>query len=440
MAYLKKVLALSLAAVMAVSATACSSGSSTTNNAAGKSENVSLRFSWWGGDDRAQKTLAVIKQYQKLHSNVTIEAENQSSDGYNDKLATELSADTAPDIMQVGTGYMSTYVNSKNDYFIDFNQYSAFKTSDFDKDFLKSNGNFNGHQYGIPTGVTGYSLIANNDLCSKAGIDFSKQYTWDDLFTMSAKLKSSNKDCYLIASNLTYTVSNILRPYIRQLTGNGLLVDSSKKIGATEAQLTQAYTLIKKLYDQGVIPPESRMASYEKDNIQKDPNWISGKYASAFATSSTMDVMAAANKNVKYSSGKMAILKDGASQGYFTDCPSYMCVSAKSKHVKEAVDFLNYFYNDKDAAKVLGVTRSVPPTKTAQDICQKNKLVDDLTKTSVDVSMSYNGKSDSGYTTSSEVESILEDAVSSIAYGKNTPASEAQKTMNLLKNYLANQK
>lgn len=445
MAHLKRALAGLLAAAIAVGATACSSKPAAESGASASggtptTQNVSLRFSWWGGDDRAQKTMDVIKQYEKLHSNVTIEGESQSSDGYNDKLATELSANTAPDIMQVGTGYMPAYVSSSGNYFIDFNKYPAFKTSDFDADFLKANGNYDGHQYGIPTGVTGYSLIVNSDLCAKAGLDFTKQYTWDDLFTMSDKLKSYDKSAYLVDGNLFYIYSNMVRAYIRQLTGNSLLIDKDKKLGATEAQLTETYTLLKKMYDKGVLPPESHMASYEKDNMQKDPDWISGKYASAFTVASTMDVMAAANKNAKYIAGKMPTIANGASDGYFTDCPQYMCISAQSKNIDTAVDFLNYFYNNADAAKTLGATRSVPPTKTAQKICIDNKLVSDITQSAVDVSLSYKGKSDSGFTTSSEVESIIEDAISNIAYGKTTPQAEAAKTVNLLNNYLSNQK
>ena len=64
-------------------------------------DSVTLRFSWWGGDERHAATIAVIEQYEAAHPNVTIEPEYGSSDGYNDKLATQLSGGTAPDIIQI---------------------------------------------------------------------------------------------------------------------------------------------------------------------------------------------------------------------------------------------------------------------------------------------------------------------------------------------------
>ena len=61
---------------------------------ASSDEQITLRFSWWGGDERLAATLAVIDQFQDLHPNITIEAEYGSSDGYHDKLATQLQGGT----------------------------------------------------------------------------------------------------------------------------------------------------------------------------------------------------------------------------------------------------------------------------------------------------------------------------------------------------------
>ena len=36
-------------------------------------EQITLRFMWWGGDERNEATLAVIDQYQKLHPEIKIE-------------------------------------------------------------------------------------------------------------------------------------------------------------------------------------------------------------------------------------------------------------------------------------------------------------------------------------------------------------------------------
>ena len=188
MATLKKALAVTLAAVSLFSFSACSkkTDAGNTSSVAVGSRTATLRFGWWGGDARAKATLDVIKQFEQKYPKVTIQGEYGSSDGYNDKLATQLSAGTAPDIVQVDTGYFPTYIHTNKDYFIDFKKYKI-DLSGFDADFLKANGNFDGRQLGLPTGTTGYSLIVNKDLAEKIGVDFTKQYTWDDLVTYAGK-------------------------------------------------------------------------------------------------------------------------------------------------------------------------------------------------------------------------------------------------------------
>ena len=51
------------------------------DNSASSEDQITLRFMWWGGDERNEATLAVINQYQELHPNIRIEAEMNSDQG-----------------------------------------------------------------------------------------------------------------------------------------------------------------------------------------------------------------------------------------------------------------------------------------------------------------------------------------------------------------------
>lgn len=442
---IRKILAISLAASMIIPAAACSSKTDQTSSSAASdvtvgSRDATLRFSWWGGDDRAQATLKVIKQFESLYPKIKIEAEYGSVDGYNDKLATQISAGTAPDIIQMLTTAMPQYVSNKADNFVDFKK-QPITLGGFDPKMLNILGNFDGKQLGLPTGISGTNLIVNTDLASKVGIDLVKtQYTWDDLLEMGKKVEAYDKNTYVLSSNLKYNRTAILRPYIEQLTGHGIIDDKTKKVAVTEEQLTQALTLIKQLYDDHVIPPETHMAAYEEDNIPKDPNWISGKYVAAFTTTAQMTVAASANKSATYAAGKMPGLKNQKNGGYYVSATNYICVNANSKYVPEAVKFADYFFNNADAAKTLGVVRSAPAVNSALKVCVDNHLIDSLTKDAVDIAESYTGLSDEGIGTTSEAEAIESDIISTIAYGKSDPAAAASKMISQLNSYLANQK
>ena len=97
-------------------------------------EEITIRFAWWGGDERAEATLAVIEQFEALHPNITIEAEYGGNDGYHDKLATSLASGTAADIVQVDPETFPTYV-AAGDYFYDYAELGV-DMSNFDEAYI----------------------------------------------------------------------------------------------------------------------------------------------------------------------------------------------------------------------------------------------------------------------------------------------------------------
>ena len=92
--------------------TQAAAGGETAGKGGSSDENITLRFAWWGGDERNEATLKVIEQFEAAHPNITIEAEYGGSDGYHDKLATQLASGTAADIVQVDPEVFPTYVST----------------------------------------------------------------------------------------------------------------------------------------------------------------------------------------------------------------------------------------------------------------------------------------------------------------------------------------
>ena len=64
-------------------------------------EPAKMRISWWGSDDRHQKTLKLIKLWESRNPGVTMSAQYGGLIGYQDKLSTEFAGRNAPDIMQI---------------------------------------------------------------------------------------------------------------------------------------------------------------------------------------------------------------------------------------------------------------------------------------------------------------------------------------------------
>lgn len=403
-------------------------------------DTITLRFSWWGGDARHAATMEVIDQYMALHPNVKIEAEYGSSDGYNDKLATQLAGGTAPDIIQIDPAFLPSYALSDAQYLLDLKTTSFdFSLSDPAYYELPMNGGFDGKQYGVPTGVSGATILVNNEMATKFGIDFSTQYTWDDLFVWAKQVHDADPSVYLFEGNKTM-VANVAAAWAKQnFSGKTFFDESTKTVNYTADELSAVYAFVKRLFDENVVAPVSYMAAYEGDNMQNDPNWVAGdKYVACFAYTSTCETLAAAAPNNTFSAGKFPLTAGSDIAAWNSNCPQVLAINAKSANIDAAVDFLNYFYNNETAMETLGTVRSVPPTARAREICAEKGLISELLAAACDVCTSYSGIPDDALYNGSEAKQIMWDAIEEVGYGAATPEQVAQNVYDLWSDYAAN--
>ena len=410
----------------------------TAKTADGGSEQITLRFSWWGGEERLAATLDVIKQFEELNPNIKIEPEYGSSDGYADKLATQLASGTAPDIIQIDPGLMPALVSDETNYFLDLNT-SSFDFSTFDENYykLRINGFYDGKQLGIPTGISGGAVLVNQGLADQIGIDFHTQYTWDDIFDWAKKVREYDDSMYLICSNKDYVANILANNYAKQLSGKTFINEETKEINLTSEQWQEVYTFVKRLYDEEVIAPASYSAAYSGDNMQSDPNWIAGKYVCSFTYMSTMETLAAANADAEYTAGLFPLYKGSDVDAWNANCPQIIAINAKSKSPEAAVEFLDYFFNNEKAMETLGCTRSVPPTAKAREICTADGSLSKLLSEAADVAGSYSGMVDDKYFSAAEAKQIVTDEVEAVGFGVTTPESASEETISLLNNYIS---
>lgn len=404
-----------------------------SQSAASDDEPITLRFAWWGGDERNAATLEVIEQFEALHPNVTIEAEYGGNDGYHDKLATQLASGTAADIVQVDPETFPQYV-STGDYFVNYMDYSNMDLSTFDENYISQeiNGRYDGKQLGLPTGISGAGILVNQDLADEIGIDFTQAYTWDDLLEMGRKVREYDDSMYLLCANKEYIVNLIVFNYGKQLCGSTLFDKETGELNITEEQMAEVMQYVKKLYDEGVVAPASYQAAYGGDNLQSDANWIAGKYVSALTYISTIDVMVAANDSANYSMSQLPMLSGCTEKGWNSNTPQVMAVTKTCEHPEMAVEFMNYFFNNETALATLGATRSVPPTENARKICSENGKLSEVTMEGANIAVAVGGTSNDKISSSEEAKTILFDAVETVGYGATTPEEAASEIIDSL--------
>ena len=118
--------------------------------------------------------------FHELHPNLTVEIIETSWGDHNDKMSTMAQAGEAPDIAEISSNALGTYVEMG--VAIDIAQYmDADRLADYDANALKYLS-LEGTTYGLPLYLTIQSIGANKTMMEELGIDVKKiqQEGWTD--------------------------------------------------------------------------------------------------------------------------------------------------------------------------------------------------------------------------------------------------------------------
>ncbi|PZG12877.1 ABC transporter substrate-binding protein [Nonomuraea aridisoli] len=356
---------MALALVAALMLSACGSGGSAGQELS--NEPVTLRFTWWGSDERHKRTQQVMDLFQKKHPNITVKGEFKEWNGYWESLATTVAANDAPDVIQMDELYLSSY--AERGALLDLGTMAKFlKTADFDKAALDT-GLVNGKQYALPTGLTTYSIVANTDLLDQYGIDLPDDATWswDDLKRIGGEVSEAGGGKVTGVQSLGFEAGG-LNIWVRQ--HGAALFDEQGDVAAPPEVLASFWTYVKDLAAQGVTPPAA--VSVERAGGSLDQSGTATN-ASVFATwwNTQLSSLTAA------SGSKLRLLKlpgeaQAKSRGAYYKPSMYWSVSSRSEHPAEAALFVDFLANDPEAANIMLTDRGIPAnTKVRESITPK---------------------------------------------------------------------
>ncbi|MEF3312995.1 ABC transporter substrate-binding protein [Paenibacillus sp. GYB004] len=384
---------------------------------------VTMRFSWWGSDPRHKATLDVIALYESKNPNVKIEGEYMGSDGYKEKLMTQLAGGSAPDIMQIDPPWLADFTKQFNS-FADLSQMPDINTSGFDQEFVKNYGVVDGKLVGLPTGISGITMVLNKDVLTKAGIDPNTVWDWDTLLTEGAKVNKADPKSYFLATDQFATVIQILPPYLKQKTGNQIVKDDYT-LGFTRADLVDAFTYLKKLFDNKVVEPAAQQYLF-KAKYFENPVWANKQ------AGSTIEWIAAIGPRMEpfRSSADVSLLpiaKDAKDTGVIVRPANMLSINSKSPDKEEAAKFLNFFFNDKEALAILKDTRSVPPTEIGRQVSAEKNLIDPLILKAIEQASKKQGMADNVISLNIQLQNIMIDTVEKVGFGRSTPEAAADE-------------
>ena len=394
---IKKVMALSLAAVMAVSLAACggssaggsgsgensggnSGGNTDASGASGSSgdEKVELKFSWWGGDSRHEATEKAVAAFMAKYPNITVTTEYGAWSGWEEKQALNIMGGNAADVMQINWNWIESYSGNGTN-FANLEDYSdVLDLTQFPSDSLEL-CKADGKLMAVPVALTGRLFYWNKTTFDEVGVAVPTDEA--SLFAAGEAFKAFNEDYYPLALG-EYDRMIFLVYYLESVYGKPWVQDN--QIQYTAEEITQGMEFIKKLEDGHVIPTLAVINGDMADSLDKNSKWIDGKYAGVMEwDSAVVKVRTAMEESVNKPGQEFVIgefINFGQYQGGFTKISMNMCIKAGTEHPKEAAMLVNYLMNDPEGVEINSTERGIPCSAVAVAYLNDKNIGDEMTK------------------------------------------------------------
>lgn len=346
-------------ASLAVLATGCSSGGGPGATPTPEGP-ATIRFAWWGNATRAQTTQAIVDAFMAENPDIKVVTEPGEFSGYFDKLATQVAANDAPDLITLGGAYLPEYTGRK--VLLDLDTVKAeFPTDKIDQGAI-DNGKVDGKRFGATTGVNALGVLVNPKVFADAGVALpdDETWTWDDYARIAQEIQSTSPDgVYGAAGGLTH---DSLDAWARQRGER--LYTADGKLGLTKPTLTDYFQYSLDLVNDKAAPPASIIT--EQVNIAIEQSLVATNKAGMAVTWSNYLTPGskAAGQDLKLfklpgeSVGKPGIWQQSS---------QFFAISARSKHPQAAAKLIDYLLNSPEAGKKVLNDRGVPTNSAVRE-------------------------------------------------------------------------
>jgi multiple sugar transport system substrate-binding protein len=320
-------------------------------------EPVELRMGWWGNDDRAARTLAVIELFEAAYPDITIIGEpNGGAGDHFQILDTQLAANNAPDIIQFGGNWpdYQQYLEPLNDYL--GAQLLIDTPETFDQNALVPATNADGDLYAISLGTNTPILIYNKTMIEAAGVELpADNLSWEELLDYGRELKEALPEGVASFVDNSMNQANYLSYFYTQ---QGTPIWTLDEGGTSYATVESAQAWIQMWADmraEGLIPDADTTYTYTEDGPDSSA-LVAGDAAIGLIWSN----QAAAYQAATTDELGMTTLPTGGEDAYAIQMSQYLAVNNASENKEAAALFINFFVTSPEAGAILQTNRGVP--------------------------------------------------------------------------------
>jgi oligogalacturonide transport system substrate-binding protein len=380
-----------------------------------------IRFSWWGGGDRHEATLAAIKAFEAANPDVVVKPEYMGWDGYLERLTTQIGSQSEPDLMQIDWAWLAMFSKDGNGY---YNIYDLQDKVDFTKEYDKQwldTGTVAGKLNAIPISFTASVMAYRRDMWEKAGVAYPK--TWDEMFAAGKAFeKNIGPDNYpidLTIEEITYQS----HAYIFQKTGRQYLNPEKPEVALTREEIMDWLGWYKKMIENHVLVTPAERIAIAGNFLVGTPEmheFISGQWAgSASWDASLVNLMNTVNP-ADYEIGPYPTVENAKSSGRVGRPAMLFAVSRNGEKQEAAARLAAFLLTTEEASKILGATRGIPLSKTGYAVAQREGLITPINQSALDQIRATQCYTPSPYFEHARTKNLLREIFEAVGYGTMT--------------------
>ncbi|PRS08353.1 sugar ABC transporter substrate-binding protein [Bacillus atrophaeus] len=336
----KFVFFLVIASVCMLAISGCSSQSSSSD---GK---LTLKFFHrWPKEPERRYFEEVVKEFEKEHPDIHIQTEAVLNDSYKDKIKVMLGTSSPPDVFfSWSDEFAAKFIRGNkaldlSSYYKNDTEWSSQLVGTQIKPFT-----YEEKEYGVPWQMDAKSFFYNKDIFEK--LNLKPPSTWEELIEVSKKLKANGYTPISFGTKAPWTISH----YIGTL--NQRMVDEKTRERDYDAK-TGEFTdegYVKALEKLKELMPYFNEHVNSIDHEYARQQFKSGKSAIMYAETAEIKLVEPVNLGL-FSFPDITGQK--GSSNSLTGAPEGFMISSKTKHPKEAMEFLQFLTSKKMGEKLV---------------------------------------------------------------------------------------
>lgn len=326
-------------------------------------EPVTLRMSWWGGNEVHRALLESVREFERRHPDIRVRTEYTGWTGHLERLTTQIAGGTAPDVMQINWNWLALFSSDGNG-FADLHGLDDLIDLDaFDRDSLTM-GTVHGKLNALPTSMAARLFYFNASTYARAGLPVPT--TWDELLAAGPVFRERlGPDYYPLDLHLQDVVA-VARSWLVQQTGLPVIDEGNRRLTISAAQIAQMLRFYQRLVDDHVVPDARTRASYGNVAPHEMRTWIDGRFAGSYqwisAIGKFIETLAPGQEVVL---APYPMSADAVDAGLLYRPAMMWAINSKTRHPRESAKLVEFLLNDGDAARRIGLLRGEPVSRRA---------------------------------------------------------------------------